>query len=115
MNFVSEHDSRLRKRAPCFFSLCIPSITSSYKLQIFYHTTARKNKAQGLRYIVVCEDATESYMDEFETNFKALLQDLLLANLIEKLIRQEELMAMPLPQAQFELLISANLTLGQYT
>jgi hypothetical protein len=32
LNFVRQHDSRLRKKAPCFFPLCVPSISSSYKL-----------------------------------------------------------------------------------
>ena len=85
IGFVREHESRLKKRAPCFFSLCIPSISPNYKLQIFYHTSARKTKEYGLRYLVVCEDANEETMEIFEKTFKTLLQSLLYDSVPEKM------------------------------
>lgn len=72
LNFVSEHDSRLVKRAPCFFSLCLPSITEEYKIQVFYHTS-KKAKQFGVRFLIVAEEATAELMDGFEDSFKRLM------------------------------------------
>lgn len=83
--FVRKHESSLLKKAPCFFSLCIPSISPNYKMQVFYHTSARKTKEYGLRYLVVCEEATEETMNIFERSFKSLVQNMLYEANLEKL------------------------------
>jgi hypothetical protein len=92
MNFMTEHDTRLKKRAPCFFSLCLPSITQEYKLSVFYHTTNRKKDNFGLRMLIVCEEANSKLMDSFETSFKKLLEFVLLQNLIDRFQNFEEAM-----------------------
>lgn len=92
MNFMTEHDARLKKRAPCFFSLCLPSITQEYKLSVFYHTSNRKKETFGLRMLIVCEEANSKLMDSFENSFKKLLEFVLLQNLIERMQMFEETM-----------------------
>jgi hypothetical protein len=82
MNFMAEHDLRLRKRAPCFFSLCMPCITKAYKLSVFYHTSERQGF--GIKMLVVCEETNSKLMDHFENCFKKLLEFFLLQNLIEQ-------------------------------
>jgi adenine C2-methylase RlmN of 23S rRNA A2503 and tRNA A37 len=82
---------------------------------VFYHTSARKAKDYGLRYLVVGEDANEKMMDELEKHFKLHLEYLLMKNLVEKIQHEEELMKTHIENVSFTLLITANLSLGQYT
>lgn len=64
MTFLTEHESRLKKRAPCFFNMCVPSLTEKYKMSVFFHTSDRK--AFGLRVAIVTEEASASLVDKFE-------------------------------------------------
>jgi len=57
VNFVKEHDNRLLKRAPCFFNLCVPSITEEYKISVFFHTSKKKKSEFGIRLLIVAEEA----------------------------------------------------------
>ena len=43
INFMTEHSRRLKKRAPCFFSICIPGLTEEFKMSVFFHTSSRIN------------------------------------------------------------------------
>lgn len=92
LNFITEHDSRLRKRAPCFFSLCLPSITEEYKISVFYHTSSRKQGEFALKLLIICEEANSKMMDQYEACFKRLLEFALLQNLIERFQSYEESM-----------------------
>lgn len=42
-NFMVEHSRRLKKRAPCFFSLCVPGLTEEFKMTVFFHTSNRQS------------------------------------------------------------------------
>ena len=41
VNFMTEHSKRLKKRAPCFFSICIPGMTEDFKMSVFFNTSNR--------------------------------------------------------------------------
>lgn len=73
MNFIKEHDNRLLKRAPCFFSLCIPSITEEYKLSIFFHTSKKRKNEFGVRLLIIAEETASQLMDSFENCFINML------------------------------------------
>ena len=73
MNFIKEHDNRLLKRAPCFFNLCIPSITEEYKLSIFFHTSKKRRNEFGVRLIIIAEETASQLMDSFENCFTNML------------------------------------------
>ena len=79
MNFVRLHDGRLTKRAPCFFQLCVPSVSEEYKMSIFFHTTAKKNKKSqdsfSVKLLVVADEANSELMDSFEVAFKHMCDD----------------------------------------
>ena len=66
INFMTEHSRRLKKRAPCFFSICIPGLTEEFKMSVFFHTSSRINNQFGLRVVIVAEEASAALMDKFE-------------------------------------------------
>ena len=66
LTFLTEHETRLKKRAPCFFNMCVPSLTESYKMSVFFHTSNRNGKGFGLRIAIVTEEASASLVDRFE-------------------------------------------------
>ena len=69
VNFTREHDHRLIKRAPCFFNLCIPSITTEYKLSVFFQTTKKRRQDFGLKLIIVADETETDLIDQFEASF----------------------------------------------
>jgi hypothetical protein len=74
MNFVREHNNRLLKRAPCFFNLCVPSITEDYKISIFFHTSKKRKTDFGIKLLIIAEEATSELMDSFEDSFKLMME-----------------------------------------
>lgn len=66
INFMTEHSKRLKKRAPCFFSICVPGLTEEFKMSVFFHTSNRLSGQFGLRLVIVCEEASAALMDRFE-------------------------------------------------
>lgn len=67
VNFMTEHSKRLKKRAPCFFSMCMPGLTEDFKMSVFFHTSNRVSGQFGLKLVIVTEEASASLMDRFET------------------------------------------------
>ena len=66
INFMTEHSKRLKKRAPCFFSICIPGLTEEFKMSVFFHTSNRNLGQFGLKLVIVAEEASAALMDRFE-------------------------------------------------
>lgn len=95
MNFVREHDNRLLKRAPCFFNLCVPSITEEYKISIFFHTSKKRKTDFGVKMLIVADEATSELMDSFEESFKRMQQHWALLNSIEVFKFLEQKMFQP--------------------
>ena len=63
---MNEHLRRLKKRAPCFFGICVPGLTEDYKMSVFFHTSNRASRQFGLQLVIVTEEASAALMDKFE-------------------------------------------------
>ena len=92
LTFLTEHEKRLQKRAPCFFNMCVPSLTELYKMSVFFHTSNRNGKGFGLRIAIVTEEASASLVDKFEKASEKLFTQLNLEMTINKIKAQEEQM-----------------------
>ena len=92
INFMTEHQRRLKKRAPCFFSICIPGLTEEFKMSVFFHTSNRISGQFGLRLVIVCEEANAQLMDKFENVAENIFQQLNLESTIERIDHLEKQM-----------------------
>ena len=64
MQYSIEHDERLRKRAPLFFSICLPGLTDEYKMSVFYQCSNQQGFA--LRIMIVTQDANANLHQKFD-------------------------------------------------
>jgi hypothetical protein len=95
MTFLTEHEARLKKRAPCFFNMCVPSLTENYKMSVFFHTSEssdRRTRGFGIRVAIVTEEASASLVDKFEKVAENLFKQLNLEMTISKIKAQEDKM-----------------------
>ena len=58
LNFLAEHNSKLRRRAPCFFNVCVPGLSEGFKMSVFFHTSCKQPSKFGLRLLIVTEEAS---------------------------------------------------------
>ena len=91
MTFLTEHENRLKKRAPCFFNMCVPSLSENYKMSVFFHTSNPRN-GFGLRLVIVTEEATAALLDKFESVADKLFKQLNLEMTITRIKTMEEKM-----------------------
>ena len=89
---MTEHAKRLDKRAPCFFSLCVPGLTEEFKMSVFYHTSKRVVGQFNLRLVIVTEEASASLMDKFENLADSIFTQLNLEATIERIEHLEKQM-----------------------
>ena len=89
---MTEHSRRLKKRAPCFFSICVPGLTEEYKMSVFFHTSNRTSRQFGLQLVIVTEEASANLMDRFEVIAQNMFNQLQLENSIERIRKLEEIM-----------------------
>ena len=87
---MTEHQKRLKKRAPCFFSICIPGLTEEFKMSVFFHTSNRTTGQFGLRLVIVCEEASAGLMDRFEQMAENVFTQLNLESTIERIDHLEK-------------------------
>ena len=92
VNFMTEHSKRLMKRAPCFFSVCIPGLTEEFKMSVFFHTSSRVSGQFGLRLVIVTEEASANLMDKFEALADNIFMQLNLESTIERIDNLEKQM-----------------------
>lgn len=90
MTFLTEHENRLKKRAPCFFNMCVPSLSENYKMSVFFHTSS--TRGFGLRLAIVTEEATADLLDKFESTADKLFKQLNLEMTIARIKATEEQM-----------------------
>ena len=88
--FLIEHDLRLKKRAPCFFNMCIPGLSETQKKAVFFHTSNRLTKGIGLKLAIVTDQATSFFVDKFETVADNIFRQLNLELTIDKIRSLEE-------------------------
>lgn len=89
---MTEHSRRLKKRAPCFFSICIPGLTEEFKMSVFFHTSNRVSGQFGLRLVIVAEEASAALMDRFEGLAENIFTQLNLESTIERVDHLEKQM-----------------------
>lgn len=87
--FLIEHDLRLKKRAPCFFNMCIPGLTESYKMSVFYHTN-NTQRGNSLKLVILTEEASAALVDKFEAIAENLFKSLIVDSTATKLRMFEE-------------------------
>ena len=92
VNFMTEHSRRLKKRAPCFFSICMPGLTEEFKMSVFFHTSNRVSGQFGLKLVIVTEEASAALMDRFETLSNNIFSQLNLESMIERIEHLEKQM-----------------------
>lgn len=91
LTFLTEHSDRLKKRAPCFFNMCVPSLTENYKMSVFFNTSNRQ-AGFGLRLAIVTEEASAKLVDRFEVISDKLFKQLNLELTINRIKALEEKM-----------------------
>jgi len=89
---MTEHSRRLKKRAPCFFSICVPGLTEEFKMSVFFHTSNRVGGQFGLRVVIVAEEASAALMDRFESIAENIFTQLNLESTIERIEHLEKQM-----------------------
>lgn len=92
LTFLTEHAGRLKKRAPCFFNMCVPSLTENYKMSVFFHTSNRQAQGFGLRVAIVTEEASAKLVDKFEVMAEKFFKQLNLELTINRIKALEERM-----------------------
>jgi hypothetical protein len=92
MTFLTEHENRLKKRAPCFFNMCVPSMSENYKMSVFFHTSSRNPRTFGLRLAIVTDEASAALLDRFEGMADRLFKQLELEMTITRIKSLEEKM-----------------------
>ena len=68
--YMTEHQSRLKKRAPCFANMCVPGLTEEFKMSVFFHVSNRIPNKDALKLIIVTEEANYSMCEQFERTAK---------------------------------------------
>ena len=91
LTFLTEHAERLKKRAPCFFNMCVPSLTENYKMSVFFNTSNRQ-AGFGLRVAIVTEEASAKLVDKFEIMADKLFKQLNLELTINRIKALEQKM-----------------------
>ena len=102
---MTEHSRRLLKRAPCFFSLCIPGLTEEFKMSVFFHTSSTVKNQFGLKLLIVAEESTANLMETFETAANNIFTQLNLESTIDRIDHLEKQMYTKLSKFLFYFLI----------
>ena len=103
------------KRAPCFFSVCIPGLTEEFKMSVFFHTSSRVSGQFGLRLVIVTEEASATLMDRFEALADNVFMQLNLESTIERIDNLEKQMYTRQKLKEIQHMVVCLRQLDQYT
>jgi len=92
LNYVTEHDSRLKESTPCFFEKCLPGLTEEFKLKVFYHCSTLTPGKFGLKICVVLEEASNELLQKFELFSNQVFENLGTGVGIERIQQLEQRM-----------------------
>lgn len=85
MTFLTDREELLKRKAPCFFNMCIPGLSETQKQAVFFHTSNRLTKGIGLKLAIVTDQATSFFVDKFETVADNIFRQLNLELTIDKI------------------------------
>ena len=70
-NYIDANFDELLEHSPSFRTLCLPGMTESFKLHVFFFIDEETN----LRYVFVCEDNSEALQDELHGCVVKMMED----------------------------------------